>query len=302
MSFIPIESIASPANLISHVSDSDFILTSWAYHPITREVVEACTSLKLIGHAAGSVKNIVASEVFDRGIVVVNAAEPIARFVAEMALGFAIGLIRKIYQNSSQMKSEGAWRGELFKVDSLYEQSVGLVGLGLTARKFIQLLTPLNVKLYGYDPYISPQTAQSLGVTLLDLDDLLEQCRIVSLHAALLPETRHLIDGRRLKLLRDGAILINTARGGLIDEQALYEELKTGRISAGLDSFESEPLSPDSPLRHLGEHTILTPHMSGPAYYRRWELGKHIVQQIRNFIQGEELQVQVRKHTLNFIA
>ena len=140
-----------------------------------------------------------------------------------------------------------------------------------------------------YDPFVSAHEARGLGVEKAELEPLLAWSDLVSIHAPSLPETRHLLDARRLGLLRDGAVLINTARGALIDQQALIGELETGRISAVLDVTDPDVLPEDSPLYAL-PNVLLTPHIAGALGNERQRFGRLVTNEIERFIRGEPLQ------------
>jgi phosphoglycerate dehydrogenase-like enzyme len=144
----------------------------------------------------------------------------------------------------------------------LHGSTVGIVGFGRIGRAVARRCLGFNMEVLVADPVAEADTVARLGYALVDLDQLLRRADFVTLHLPLLPETRNLLDARRLALLKPSAILINTARGGIVDESALLAALRQGKIAgAGLDVFETEPL-PDSPLRHL-DRTVLTPHVAG---------------------------------------
>jgi phosphoglycerate dehydrogenase-like enzyme len=140
------------------------------------------------------------------------------------------------------------------------------------------------------------------GARAATLEEILTTCRVISLHAASLPATRHLLDGKRLRLIPDGAVLINTARGALIDTDALVAELKTGRFTAALDVFDpDEPLPPEHPLRDL-PNVILTPHIAGPVRGRYWEMGRHCVENVALALSGETPSGAITAEQIDWIA
>lgn len=275
----------SEIDLADLAQDVNGVLTSWGSPQFTESIVKACPNLRFIGHAAGSIKPIVTKEVFDH-VTVSSSAGIIAKFVAEAVLLSILAALRNTTLNDQDMK-QGNWRSANYHIhDSLFGQTIGLVGLGMTARESLKLLAPFACKVYAYDPYISSAEADRLGVERMDLDNLLQTCPIISLHAAATPETTHLINADRLRLVRDGAVLVNTARGALIDEEALLSEVADGRFQVVLDVFATEPLEVDSPLR-TWKHAILSPHIAGPAYLRRWEMGYAMAEDCRRVLIGE---------------
>ena len=198
--------------------------------------------VKLIAHCGGEVKSRVAEEIFEF-VTITNAAEPMARGVAEMALALALTLVRRIPDYASEMR-RGVIRTNEYvsEGESFFGRRVGIVGFGRIGRAFAKLLRPLGVEVLVSDPYAKPDFVAAEGGTLVQLDELVASCSIVVICAALTPETEGMFDKRRLSLLIDGAYLINVARGGLIDMEALLDELRRGRITAALDV--TDPLEP----------------------------------------------------------
>jgi len=291
-----------PERLADFVAGCDGALTTWGSPQFGAATLERAPGLRIIAHAAGSIRPIVAPEVFDRGVVVSSAAPIIAYFVAEHCLGLAIMLLRNTAHHDRAMRAERTWGSPAHKpADSLFDVRVGLVGFGHVGRWFARLLRPFGCEVWACDPYVEPSAAAGLGVKLVALDELLSACRVVSLHAANLPQNRHMIGARELALLPDGACLINTARGGLLDHAALIAELKTGRIRAALDVTDPEPLPAESELRDL-PNTVLTPHVAGPTSAGRWHMAEAMVEDLRRFFAGEPLRYQVTRERLASMA
>lgn len=268
--------------LRARIADVDACITTWGAPRFTPEVIEAAPQLKIIAHAAGTVKPYASEAVFARGIVVTSAAPVIARCVGEMALMLSLASLRNLTRYDRALKQDRAWEVEgLAESETLRGQRVGLIGFGSTAREFAALLAPFGVELLCFDPHVDGAVLERFGARPAELDEILTTCRVISLHAASVPATRHLLNAERLRRIPEGAVLINTARGALIDTAALVEELKTGRFSAALDVFDpDEPLPADHPLRDL-PNVILTPHVSGPVRSRYWEMGQQAVDNVR---------------------
>ncbi|NUO36458.1 MAG: hydroxyacid dehydrogenase, partial [Dermatophilaceae bacterium] len=169
---------------------------------------------------------------------------------------------------------------------------VGVVGASRIGRRLLDLLRPFDLRPSLTDPYVDEAEAAALGVPLLPLDDLLRTSHIVTLHAPSTPETRHLMGRRELALMPDGAVLINTARGALVDHDALTAELRTGRLSAILDVTDPEPLPPGSPLYDL-PNVFVTPHLAGSQGNEVARLGSVVAQEADRFVRGEELAYAV---------
>jgi len=284
------------------LADADGCIGSWGKYRIGPEEIAAAPRLRIISHAAGTIRSHVAPEVFDRGIVVTSAASAIAPYVAEAVLGLAIALLRRAHMHDRAMKTERTWGDERFKPGlTLFREKVGLVGFGRVARDLVKLLRPLEAQVIAYDPFADPGMAKKMRVRLTTLQEVMSTCRVVSLHVANLPAARHMIGAEQLRIMQDGAVLINTARGALLDHDALYQELKNGRIHAALDVTDPEPLPPDSPLRDL-PNIILTPHIAGPVLERRWELAMMVVKDQRLFFSGKKPIYQVTKDMLEWMA
>lgn len=288
------------------VADVDGMITSWGSPKITPEVLERAKKLKIIGHAAGSVKPYVCDEAFERGVVVVSAAPEIAHSVAEYALCQMINSLRDIPDYIGSMKvgaEQQVKRERLEKSKDLAGKKVGLIGSGSVARRLIRLLKPFDVEIRVYDPYLSEGDAMSLGIIKTSLNDVLSESDIISLHAASTAETHHMMGEKELGLVRDGAVLINSARGALIDEGALISELRKGRFRAVLDTAGEETggIPVNSELRRM-ENVYLTPGLAGPSGERQRMLFSSIVGDFRLFFSGKEPRNRVNAEALRRLA
>ncbi|MEM2961205.1 MAG: hydroxyacid dehydrogenase [Candidatus Bathyarchaeia archaeon] len=305
VTFNPYERNLSEGELADLIKGVDGCITSWGSPKFTENVLTNADRLKIIGHVAGSVKPYVTEEVFKRGIIVVNAASAIAVGVAEFTLASMLNCLRAIPQHISAMQKKKWKRDEeaAIRTYDLRGKIIGLIGFGAVARELINLLKPFNVRILVFDPHVSEETLKAYGLEKSDLTYILINSDIVSLHAALTSETYHMIGERELRLMKPTAFLINTARGALIDEGALYKALKERWISgAALDVFESEPLQPESPLYNLGDNVFLTPHIAGLSDERRSMLFGVIVEDFRRFFSGESPLNIVEYVRLRFLA
>jgi phosphoglycerate dehydrogenase-like enzyme len=293
--------------MIEWLREANAALTSWGVAWTDRVIQE--TNLQIIGHAAGSVKAL-PRLVWDRGIVVTHAAPIIAVAVGEMALALTLSCLRHLPEHDLAFKLEGK-RGNplvnprLLTSRTLHGMRVGIVGASATGREFRKLLRAFgDVEGWLTDPYLSHEQAGELDVRLTQLDDLLVACDVVSLHCPALPETEHLMNEHTLGLLKDGAVLINTARGKLVDHAALLKELQTGRISAGLDVY-LETLSDDeisvSAYRRL-PNVVVTPGIAGPVGVLTKRMATFIVEEFERFFTGRPLVHQVSADMLATMA
>lgn len=269
----------------------DACITSWGSPRINAEALAHADRLRLIAHAAGSVAHI-APAAFARGIRVTHGAPVIAESVAEFTILMMLLSLRQVIAQDAAMKAGGGRENWQPGDRDLYGRTVGLVGASYVGRRVLERLRPFNVQIQVYDPYLSEAEAAALGVRKVELDDLCATSDIVSLHAPSLPSTQNMIGARQLALLRPGAVFINTARGGLVDESALIETLRDGRIRAALDVFEPEPPTVDSELRRL-PNAILTPHRAGVTADTKLRLGATMVDELERFFSGAPLRCEV---------
>ncbi len=286
------------------IVDIDGCITSWGSPRFTEKVLSKANRLKIIGHAAGSVKPYVTDEVFKKGIVVVNAASTIAKPVAEYALAMILNCLRGIPRYIEAMRGRNwVYRDQrCFTTYDLSGKTVGIVGFGAVARELVKLLKPFEVSLMVYDPYVEPSQVAAFGARKVGLNELLACSDVISLHAASIRETRHMIGEKEFRLMKPTAFLINTSRGSLIDEDALVKALKEKRLAgAALDVFEQEPLESNSPLYDL-ENVFLTPHIAGGSDERIRQLFGTVVEDLKRFFSGEKPINEVPYEKLKVLA
>ena len=285
----------------SDVKDADIIITSWGSPAIDKEILERCPNLQLVAHAAGSVKSVVTEELWTRDVRVTNAAKVLGMGVAETALGFTICAAKNIFALNSGIHS-GGWDGGREAVRELYTLTVGVLGSGWAGGHYIRLLQNFNVRVLCYDPYLSAEKAAALGCERASLEEVLKNSDIVSIHAPAIEATNHMINAGTLKWMKKDAVLINTARGTIIDEKALYEHMAAGNLRyACLDVFDPEPPEADNPLRKL-PNCILTPHLAGLVNNGLQRIGMHVTEEIERFCRSEKLECEVLKKNLETMA
>lgn len=282
------------------IEGADIAITSWDCHALTKPVLDMAPGLKMVFHAAGSVKGIVTGELWDRGIRVSSAACVLGRGVAETTLGLTIYSMKNIDELAGHTRN-GGWNERNTTVREIYDLKIGVVGAGHAGRHYIELLKNFQVEIFLYDPTLDEKQCRGMGVQKTDLETLMKLCDVVSLHAPSIPATRHMINGDNLKLMKDRAVLINTARGSLIDEAALIEELEKGRISACIDVTDPEPPAADSPLRRL-PNVLLTPHLAGNASTGKKRIGDTAVSEIALFTTENRLEHEVFGNQMGIIA
>ncbi|WP_165452436.1 hydroxyacid dehydrogenase [Paenibacillus thalictri] len=284
--------------LISRIQGADALITSWRCTPVSDAVLDAAGRLQLVAQMAGSIRPVFPTwSVYDRSIRVLNSNYAIAVSVSESVLALILALGHKIIPVDRAMRGGQVQKHEGMESYELRGKTVGLIGLGMVAREVIKLLQPFGGAILVYDPFVSEEVAGELGVHLLPLDEVLSRSDIISLHAPKVPETYRMIGAGQLKRIKDGALLINTARGDLIDEEALLAELRQNRFYAGLDVFETEPLAADSEFRRL-DNVIARPHLAGVNADSRRRIGKLMVQDMKRHFTGEPVMFEVKREQL----
>jgi len=254
------DAVALPAEITADVGD--FQIAVVQFTPLGRSFIEAARQLKVIGVLRGGTENIDVKFATQRGIAVLNTPGRNARAVAECAMGMILAEIRNISRAHACLKN-GQWRRSFPNSDAipeLYEKTVGLVGYGAVGRLVAGYLAAFGSRVIAFDPYCQGDPAPA---TLVDLETLLRESDVISIHARLTKESYHLIGPGQFAMMKASAVVVNTARSGLIDEAALVRALSERRImGAALDVFDVEPLPPDHPLLKL-DNVTLVPHIAG---------------------------------------
>lgn len=303
LSPMPVEDFSSKAAR-ALLAETDILVTGWGAPFVSAEVIAAAPRLKLIAHAAGTVKYTIDPAAYEAGITVTHAADANAVPVAEFTLAAIIFSNKRVLELRDRYRADPSRRTTWALMDEPignYRRTIGLIGASRIGRKVAALLTMLDVDVLLYDPYVAAGDPIARQVELVPLDVLMARSDIVSIHAPSLPSTRGMIGGHELKLMRDGATLINTARGALVDEDALIAELETRRIHAVIDVTDPEIPPPGSPLYDL-PNVFLTPHVAGAAGTERLRLGEMVIDEIERFIAGKPLQHAIEPALLERLA
>lgn len=254
------DAVALPPELRANLADFDIVVVQFA--PINHAFIEAAKNLKVIAVLRGGTENIDVTTATQRGIAVLNTPGRLARAVAECTVGLILAEMRNLARGHARLM-QGNWDRSFpnsENIPELYRRTVGLVGYGAVAQLVAKYLEAFGCRLLAFDPYFKgdPTPAE-----LRDLPALLRESDVVSLHARLSAETQHLIGTKELALMKPSAVLVNTARSGLVDEAALVEALRGRRImGAALDVFDTEPLPAGHPFLQL-DNVTLAPHLAG---------------------------------------
>ncbi|MFC8759909.1 hydroxyacid dehydrogenase [Streptomyces sp. NPDC057193] len=249
---------------LAALAETEVLVTSWGCPVLDEAVLAAAPRLRAVIHAAGSVKHHVTDACWERGIQVTSAAWANALPVAEYTVAAILFSNKQVLQIAADYRGRRApydWQAAYSHIGN-HRRTVGIVGASQIGRRVLELLRPFDLQPLLHDPYVDPDEAIVLGARAVELDELCALSDVVSIHAPQLPSTRHMIDSRRLALMPDGATLINTSRGSLIDQDALVDELVSGRINAVLDVTTPDVPPADSPLYDL-PNVLLTPHIAG---------------------------------------
>ncbi len=274
------------------LADVEVLVTSWGGPRLDAELLAAAPKLALVLYGAGSVRPIVTAESWARGVRITSAAVANAAPVAE----FAVGQITYALKHGWRYVLESRLAGRaapLRSDEGAAPAVVGLASLGATGRATARLLARYEVTVQAYDPHVDPAAAAELGVTLVDLPTLFATSRVVSLHTPLLDSTRHLVGAELLSSMPRDATLVNTARGGLIDESALVEVLRRRPdLFAVLDVTDPEPPPPGSPLFTL-PNVVVTPHLAGSLGLERRRMGRAMADELDRYVNGRPLRHEV---------
>ncbi|GCE64149.1 phosphoglycerate dehydrogenase [cyanobiont of Ornithocercus magnificus] len=275
----------SAQELITVIGDYDALMIRSSTQ-VTAEVIEAAGRLRIIGRAGVGVDNVDVPAATRRGVLVVNSPEGNTIAAAEHTLALLLSLSRHVPHAHASI-AKGRWDRKKYVGNELYKKVLGIVGLGKIGSHVARVAKAMGMEVIAHDPFISGNRAQQMQVRLSQIETLFQQADYITLHIPRTPDTENLVNSRLLKLMKPAARIVNCARGGIIDEVALAEALKTGVIAgAGLDVYASEPLALDSPLRLVKEHLILTPHLGASTEEAQESVAIDVAEQIRDVLLG----------------
>jgi phosphoglycerate dehydrogenase-like enzyme len=282
--------------------EAEALVTTWDSPRFGKELVSLAPRLRLVAHCGGEVKGRFARPLFSR-LTIANAPGPMAPCVAELAVAFVLMAARRIddYREAlrrpsnavyAALHTHGAGR------ETLRGRTVGLLGLGRIGRETARLLGAFGPRLLAHDPYVAPRVAPASGVSLVSLPRLLRESELLVVAAGLTDETRGLHDRKALRLLPDGATLVNVARGGIVDLPALAAEVRSGRLRCALDVTDpTEPLPVRHPLRRM-RGAVLTPHVGAASGEVRRAMADIVLDSLERFFRGERVRTRVTPRML----
>lgn len=251
----------------------------------TKEIIDAADNLKVIARAGVGVDNVDLTAATEKGIIVVNSPDASSISVAELALGLMLSSARNIPQATASLK-RGEWDRKSFKGMELYGKTLGIIGLGRIGQQIAKRAEAFGMTVVAYDPYIPVEVAKNMGIELMEVNDLCKVSDFITLHVPLTPKTKHMIGKEQISLMKPNTIIVNCARGGLIDEEALYDAINNKKIGgAGLDVFEEEPPK-DNPLLTLDKF-IGTPHQGASTVEAQKSAGTVVAEQVVKILAGK---------------
>ena len=267
------------AELKNHVKDAEILIVRSATK-VKGELMESLEKTKLIIRGGVGLDNIDLEVAKAKGIKVVNTPEASSISVAELVFAHIFALLRHIVRGTVGIK-QGKWEKKALKGSEIFGKTLGIIGMGRIGREVAKRARALGMNVLGYDVVEFPRELAER----VSLDELYKKSDIITLHVPLIPQTKHMINKESISKMKDGVIIINCSRGGIIDEAALYEALKAGKVKgAGLDVFENEPPA-DSPLFEL-DNVTFTPHIGASTHEAQARIGVEIVKKVKAFIEG----------------
>ena len=272
------------AELLAAVGDADALLVRSAT-TVDQEVLDAAPNLKIVGRAGVGLDNVDIDTATKRGVMVVNAPTSNIHSACEHAIALLLATARQLPAADASLR-EGEWKRSSFKGVEIFGKTVGIVGFGHIGQLFAQRLAAFETNIIAYDPYANPARAAQLGVELVELEDLMARADFVTIHLPKTKETAGMFDAELLGKAKKGQIIINAARGGLVDEQALADAIKAGNIrGAGFDVYATEPCT-DSPLFGLPE-TVCAPHLGASTVEAQDRAGTDVAKSVLLALAGE---------------
>jgi len=294
------EEPADKKEMIRLLEGADACITSWEVAPLDAEIMAEAAKLKAVVHMGGSVKRLVSDELFEKGVKVFGASPVLAETVAETALGFMIMGMKKGWEIANVVKN-GGWRDcSCWPPRELRGKTVGIIGASQVGRHVIKLLKLFNVTIIVYDPFLSQEDEKMLNVRSVSLTELAAESDVISLHAPVNDHTKQMLNSDLFEVMKDNALIVNTARGALIDEPALIKELSSGRFNAVLDVSDPEPPANDSPLRKLANVTLF-PHFAG-CIEDCSDMSLRAAEELRRFFNREEALYEITREMFHRIS
>jgi len=285
---IDVKTDLKPDGLKEIIKDYDALLVRSATK-VTKDIIDAASKLKVIGRAGVGLDNVDLAAATQKGIIVMNTPAGNTISTAEHAFSMILALSRNIPQATASTK-KGEWKRSKFMGVELYAKTLGIVGFGRIGKEVAKRAISFGMSVLVYDPFLSKEIAESLGIKVVELNELLQSSDYITVHTPLTEETRHMISRPQFEIIKKGARVINCARGGIIDEEALIAAIKEGRIAgAAFDVFEKEPVAPDNELLKL-DNVIVTPHLGASTEEAQVNVAIEVAEIARDALLGKGIR------------
>ena len=267
--------------LSKNIVDSEVVVIRSAT-TINKDLIKSAKQLKIIARCGVGIDNIDLEQASKSNIYVTNSPNANIISVAELTIGLIIGAARNIHSSNNSLKS-GEWNRQKFIGTELYEKQLGLIGFGKAANEVAKRLTAFGMRIVFFDPYIDESKNDAIKV---DLDYLMQTSDVISIHVIKTKETENLIDSKYLKMIKEGGIIVNTSRGGIVDEKSLFELVDDKKIIfGGLDVYEKEPPEVDESFSN--SNIITTPHLGASTKEAQLKAGKQTAENVKNILNGD---------------
>ncbi len=273
--------------VLDFIKDSELIITAWGSPKIDDEMIHLCPALRGIIHAGGGIKGLLSDAFIKRNLFISSANGALADGVAESTVAMAVSACKGMFSLPNDIRN-GLWSENRCKIKDFYDIKVGIVSVGDIGRRVIKLLKAYEVDILAYDPFVSAEEMKNLGAEKCEFEKLLSESDVISIHTPDIPETNNMFNRENLHLIKDGAVIINTARPNVIDDAAFIEELSKNRFTAVLDVTKDAPSMVDHPYRKL-PNVVLFPHIAGAVSNGCRRMGKFAVEEAERLYNGEEL-------------
>jgi D-3-phosphoglycerate dehydrogenase len=285
---VDVKTELKPEALKEIIKDYDALVVRSATK-VTKDIISAAEKLKVIGRAGVGLDNVDLEAATQKGVIVMNTPGGNTISTAEHTMSMILALSRNIAQSNASTK-KGEWKRSKFMGVELYNKILGIVGLGRIGREVAKRAASFGMKIAAYDPFLSREVAEGLGIEIMELKELLERSDYITVHTPLTEETQHLISEKEFALMKKGVRVINCARGGIIDEAALINALKEGKVSgAAIDVFEKEPIPADSELLKL-DNVVTTPHLGASTEEAQVNVAIEVAEIVRDALLGKGIR------------
>lgn len=287
---------------LSILEDVEILLTGWGCPTLDERLLEHAPNLKAVLYAAGSIKSIATDAAWERGILFTTAVTANGRPVAEFTLSQILFCLKNGWSFVRDIQASQQYPSKPFEVKGAYRSVVGLLSLSTIGRHTLELLKPFDIDILAYDPFVSEEEANQLGVTICSLEDIFRSADVISLHTPLLKETIGMITADHFSLMKKGASFINTARGAIVREKEMIAVLRDRTdITAVLDVTDPEPPEQGSELYQMA-NVVLTPHLAGSEGEECGRMGAYMLEELKRYINEKPLQWSVSKEQFQTMA